>query len=307
MIATRQSNGFDLKSLLVPGDPPPLVPNHQSPTETAKIIALRQNEGSDVKSLLVPPPVVPQEPLIKKKPKKESKNFQKEYRSALKEMQNQKKLLSASKAAALPSMKKMSQFKNIPSRVFASDNFRNNPLGLSLGLTEQSPIIEDDDSVSYQPSIASSTMSSTTNASASTKNYLALNKQNTMKPRLKPPPSAEKHNQKQRHGSYGKVPVYVRKRKEELAEQERIRYLEENPVDVAPDGMMLLCEQDRLETLSLFRQKEDNIQKELDSLSITGDSLKLKRRRDKLGAAMREINDAINIFSREKVYVQKPT
>mmetsp|Transcript_24061 Transcript_24061/g.36104 ORF Transcript_24061/g.36104 Transcript_24061/m.36104 type:complete len:326 (-) Transcript_24061:7-984(-) len=303
MIATRQTNGFDLKSLLVPGDPPPLVLNHQSPTETAKMIALRQNEGSEVKSLLAPPPVAPQEPIIKRKPKKKPKNFQKENRSALKEMQNQKKLLAASKAAALPSTRKMSQFKNIPSRVFSSDNSTTCRLALSSGSTQQSPIA-DDDCVSYQPSVAGSSVSSITNASTSTKNYLAMNKQDAMRPRPKPPPKEEKQRH---HSSYGKVPAYVRKRKEELAERERIRYLEENPVDVAPEGMMLLSEQDRLETLGLLRQKEDSAQKELDSLSITGDSLKLKRKRDKLEAAMREINDAIKIFSKEKVYVQKPT
>lgn len=69
--------------------------------------------------------------------------------------------------------------------------------------------------------------------------------------------------------------------------------------------MILLPEQERRETLSLLHQKQDNTKKQLQSLSITGDSLKLKRHRKKLEDALLEVESAIKLFQKDKVYVLK--
>ena len=70
--------------------------------------------------------------------------------------------------------------------------------------------------------------------------------------------------------------------------------------------MMILPEQERLDTLNLLRQKEDDTKRELQSLSFTGDSLKLKQRRKKLENKLQEVADAIILFQKDVVYVQKP-
>ena len=70
--------------------------------------------------------------------------------------------------------------------------------------------------------------------------------------------------------------------------------------------MMILPEQERLDTLNLLRQKEDDTKRELQSLSFTGDSLKLKQRRKKLENKLQEVADAIILFQKDVVYIQKP-
>ena len=70
--------------------------------------------------------------------------------------------------------------------------------------------------------------------------------------------------------------------------------------------MMILPKQERLDTLNLLRQKEDDTKRELQSLSFTGDSLKLKQRRKKLENKLQEVADAIILFQKDVVYVQKP-
>lgn len=292
-----------------------------NPYESAKLIALRQSRGSDMQSLLVPPPIsdAPLPLIAKPKEKVPKKNFQKQYRSALREMQNKnkEKVIEDSKNGNRR-LRKLSAFKNVSSRVFGSCS---TACGSTVSSSRVNIGIEnEDDGVScLTSSIASEGTRQTT------KNYLLLNKLDAMKIRPRPETPEEKVRL---HESYGKVPEYVLKRKEELAQLRQIKEDEENPIDIIPEGkkniqclnhphvkrnllykclclgMMLLPEQERRETLSLLYQKQDDAKKQLQSLPFTGDSLKLKKRRKNLEDSLLDIDNAIRLFQKDKVYIQ---
>ena len=59
-----------------------------------------------------------------------------------------------------------------------------------------------------------------------------------------------------RHGSYGEVPEYLRRRRDEQAREEALRRYEEERSAGCPPGMRVLGEEERLEMLEALRKSE---------------------------------------------------
>lgn len=194
-----------------------------STTNQAKIIALRQNRGSEMKSLLIPPPTPPPVPLVPKKIKVVPKNHQREYRSTLRDIQNRNNLKKKEQKIQdeeemTVKLRRMSQFKNVSSRVFCS-----------AGNGEEQEH-DDHDNLSCLTSSISSIIDDTSRM----KNYVLMNKLDAVRSRR--PKDAPKE-EIQFHENYGKVPDYVQKRKEELNEIKRLRdEAEQAPLDIIPNG-----------------------------------------------------------------------
>ncbi|XP_021396859.2 enkurin domain-containing protein 1 isoform X2 [Lonchura striata] len=109
----------------------------------------------------------------------------------------------------------------------------------------------------------------------------------------------EEYNAKQK----GHVPQYLLERKELWRKQteERLRNL---PDPDTPPGHTMMPEGQRLETLGSLKQSQEQLIKDLVLLPMRGDSLKMQKRRVELERKLSQIEEAIKIFSRPKVFIK---
>uniref|UniRef100_A0A8C9MTT6 Enkurin domain containing 1 n=1 Tax=Serinus canaria TaxID=9135 RepID=A0A8C9MTT6_SERCA len=109
----------------------------------------------------------------------------------------------------------------------------------------------------------------------------------------------EENNARQK----GHVPQYLLERKELWRRQaeERLRNL---PDPDTPPGHTLMPEAQRLETLSNLKQSQEQLLKDLVLLPMRGDSLRMQKRRVELERKLSQIDEAIKIFSRPKVFIK---
>uniref|UniRef100_A0A665X5Y8 Enkurin domain-containing protein n=1 Tax=Echeneis naucrates TaxID=173247 RepID=A0A665X5Y8_ECHNA len=112
--------------------------------------------------------------------------------------------------------------------------------------------------------------------------------------RDKPVPSAVK----------GKVPLYLEERKQQWRKEEEERR-RNTPDPTIPAGHTLMPENERQETLkSLKESMSQFLLITLLSLPLKADNLSLRSRRARLDCRLSEIEEAIKIFSRDKVYIK---
>ncbi|XP_056646579.1 uncharacterized protein LOC130451526 [Diorhabda sublineata] len=72
-----------------------------------------------------------------------------------------------------------------------------------------------------------------------------------------------------------------------------------------PPGHVLLSEEERVETLKTLRQNYEKLIFSLNSLSITCDTLRIRKRRIQLEDELRDTEEAIKVFDRPKVYIKE--
>lgn len=130
--------------------------------------------------------------------------------------------------------------------------------------------------------------------------YVAQNKAEAAAA-AKPAPVAKKPAPK--HKSYGKVPQYLKKRKAVWEAEERQERAEMAKRAECPPGMQLMPESERLETLRVLKANKDGITAKLTRLPIIIDTLSLRNRKAALEKQMSEVEDAIKVFSRKKVFI----
>ncbi|XP_030273866.1 enkurin domain-containing protein 1 [Sparus aurata] len=111
--------------------------------------------------------------------------------------------------------------------------------------------------------------------------------------RDKPVPSAVK----------GQVPQYLEERKKQWQKEEEERR-RNAPDPTVPAGHTLMPEYKRQETLKTLTETHRSLVTELLSLPLKADSLSVRSRRAHLDCRLSEIEEAIKIFSRDKVYVK---
>ncbi|XP_034548538.1 enkurin domain-containing protein 1 [Notolabrus celidotus] len=109
----------------------------------------------------------------------------------------------------------------------------------------------------------------------------------------KPIPSAVK----------GQVPQYIEERKEQWQKEEEERR-RNAPDPSAPAGHTLMPENERQETLKSLKETHRSLVTELLSLPLKADSLSVCSRRAHLDTRLSKIEEAIKIFSRDKVYIK---
>ncbi|NWH24336.1 ENKD1 protein, partial [Grus americana] len=109
----------------------------------------------------------------------------------------------------------------------------------------------------------------------------------------------EEYNTKQK----GHVPQYLLERKELWRRQteERLRNL---PDPDTPPGHTMMPEGQRLETLGDLKQSQDQLIKDLVMLPVRADTLSMQKRRVELERKLSQIEEAIKIFSRPKVFIK---
>lgn len=105
------------------------------------------------------------------------------------------------------------------------------------------------------------------------------------------------------HEHFGQVPDYLLKRQEKwnVAEEKRIAQL---PDKDCPPGMSLMPDEERQETLNVLLKSQGVAKDQLRRMPLVVETQGQVRRKNELDAKLKEIEEAIVIFSREKVFVK---
>jgi len=98
----------------------------------------------------------------------------------------------------------------------------------------------------------------------------------------------------------GKVPDYINRRKQELAEEKRRQRARD---DDCPEGMMLMPEADRLDTLNTLKASKKEGETQLMKMPLHVNTIAQKQHIQKLEAQLKEIESAIQIFKKPKVFI----
>jgi len=108
---------------------------------------------------------------------------------------------------------------------------------------------------------------------------------------------------KKRLSRVGKTPAYLRRRKAELAKA-KAEELAARPDEDCPPGMKLLPEEERVATLQLLKKTQGEHSKSLDMMPLAVSTPGQIRRKNEVEAKLREIEEAIRIFSKKKVFIR---
>ncbi|KXJ16482.1 enkurin domain-containing protein 1 [Exaiptasia diaphana] len=101
----------------------------------------------------------------------------------------------------------------------------------------------------------------------------------------------------------GSVPKYLKQRQKQWKKEEEIR-IANTPDPTVPAGHVLMPRDERLQTLDALQKNQDELLVELRSLPVRADTLRVRTRKAELERKLSEIESAIKIFSRPKVFVK---
>lgn len=107
-----------------------------------------------------------------------------------------------------------------------------------------------------------------------------------------------------KHEEFGRVPQYLVDRKqrwEEEKEEIRLRMPDPN----CPPGMRLMPEEERLSTLQVLQESKETVLEQLRRLPFVIETPSIRKKHDALECKLREIENALTIFSKQKVFVAK--
>ncbi|NXI37399.1 ENKD1 protein, partial [Galbula dea] len=109
----------------------------------------------------------------------------------------------------------------------------------------------------------------------------------------------EEYNAKQK----GHIPQYLLERKE-LWRREKEEQLRNLPDPETPPGHTMMPQAQQLETLDNLKQTQEQLIKELVMLPVSTDTLSMQKRRVELEKTLSQVEEAIKIFSRPKVFIK---
>jgi len=202
------------------------------------------------------------------------------------------------------------KFKNIRSKVFTSTTekapthtnyLKKRDIDITSGnINEQAP--ERTPKTKRKAEVPRQTCNSTPPLRKESRNHVKENMKNIRKltkPKQKP---AEEENFLHKK-SYGKLPAYLVKRRIEMAEQKaRKQFLEEQAS--LPEGMRLMDEEERLDTLVLLEKNKIEVERKLLQLPLIVETPGMKRKERDLREKILNIEHAIKTFSKPMVYIQ---
>lgn len=106
----------------------------------------------------------------------------------------------------------------------------------------------------------------------------------------------------ERHEEFGRVPEYLEERKARWAEEESEKR-RRMPDPNCPPGMCLMPESERQNTLQTLQQSKAEALNQLRRMPFVVETPTQKKKQEFLESKLREIDSAIAIFSKDKVYV----
>lgn len=143
-----------------------------------------------------------------------------------------------------------------------------------------------------------------------TRNFLSENARSASRHQLRRSPSAEhleklKDKKRQEFEEYkrGKVPMYLSQRKQQWAKEEQER-LAGIPDPLCPPGHSLMPDEQRRSTLAMLERNKSELLRRFQMLPVGSDTLRTRTQKADIENKLVEIDDAIKIFSRPKVFVK---
>lgn len=114
---------------------------------------------------------------------------------------------------------------------------------------------------------------------------------------------AAKRQESEKRYRRGKVPKYLKNRQEQWRKEEA-RRIANTPDPSIPPGHTLMPREERLQTLASLEKNHEELVTQLNALPVRVDTLRVKTKKSELEKKLVEIEDAIKIFSRPKVFVK---
>jgi hypothetical protein len=112
----------------------------------------------------------------------------------------------------------------------------------------------------------------------------------------------DRGDQPARHAEFGRVPDYLEQRKARWAEEEA-EARRRAPDPDCPRGMCLMPEAERISTLEILHTSKAEAMRQLQNMPFVVETPSQKKKQVELETKLREIERAISLFSRPKVYV----
>lgn len=106
-----------------------------------------------------------------------------------------------------------------------------------------------------------------------------------------------------KHMEFGKVPTYLLERKAEMQRKEAQR-VASLPDPTVPPGMIRLSEEERVRTLEILKQNAQKMIADIQRMPLLIETISQRRRKDEAEAKLKEIESAIEQFSRPVVFVK---
>ena len=105
------------------------------------------------------------------------------------------------------------------------------------------------------------------------------------------------------HEDFGKIPKYIMEMRKQ-AELKKCLLKKQKENEKYPKGTKLLSEEERKLTLQKLIQSKKDLESIFAKLPIAMDSLNIKNKKEKLLEELKEIDNAIDTFSKEQVFVK---
>jgi len=117
------------------------------------------------------------------------------------------------------------------------------------------------------------------------------------------PVTEEKKQDFRKKKTYGRVPEYLLNRKIELIEAAAAKKRAEEEQAV-PEGMRQMSEAERRTTLQMLQTNAKKVEEALGKLPLTVEGPSMIKREKELRKKLKEIEDALKIFNKPKVFIQ---
>ncbi|KAJ3295352.1 hypothetical protein HK104_002769 [Borealophlyctis nickersoniae] len=218
------------------------------------------------------------------------KDHTRENVQRLRELAKVQKAKKEERAKPPPAPFKMKQFEHVPAKLETRRKASSDGLA-SLDSTPESS----------RPSTASSRSSG---GSESRKNFIQLNAAKAKAPTPQRTPKSPEVKEVGRKTRIGEIPKYLVDRKVQWAEQEKNRLLKLEDQKI-PSGMMIMPENERLETLRFLQQSREEFMEELSKFPVIVELPSMKRRKAEIEKRLGEVEAAVDLFSRKIVMVNK--
>lgn len=120
--------------------------------------------------------------------------------------------------------------------------------------------------------------------------------------RMQPPRRDARDGSPAKHEAYGRVPDYLEHRNAQKAEAEASRR-RNAPDPSCPPGMTLMPEDERAETVRSLEMSREEVMRQLQKLPFVIETISIQKRHDALESKLKEIERALTIFNKPRVYV----
>lgn len=291
---------------------------HWDAKREAKHIKARQDSGKEARVLITGGAgfikcnenSIPSKHRKKSQEAQRAKNFQNVIRKTIKEIQqkNEQEIevqrLKEEHAKQQRERVKPKNVANASSRIFSDAN---RP---TRRMSDPSTSVVSAVRVSLSPSDSGGGGSSESNISSITSmtkqnslpstNFVQKNKSIASISAHRPDSIAENKTY-HRHSSFGKIPSYIKNRKAQAAEAEKLLALQKE--NDCPIGMVLMPDAERIETLHQLIEINKQLKYQLSHLPIANRTMRTEAKREQLERELLENEQSQVIFKRPKVYV----